>query len=234
MSAKEIQVKPITSKASRAIVQRAHYSGKSVNNSQLHLGVFYRGKLEGAMQFGPPMDKRKVIGLVEGTGWNEMLELNRMAFTDVLPRNSESRALGVAFRLIRKHYPHIKWVLSFSDATQCGDGTIYRASGFVLTQIKKNTFLIEMPDGLIVPTLNVTNGHNYKRQLCEKYGVPFYSGAGVGPFLKAGAKKLPGFQLRYIRLLDSSCTLTCPILPFSEIEAQGATMYKGKTPAREA
>lgn len=234
MSAKEIQVKPITSKASRAIVERAHYSRKSVNNSQLHLGVFYRGKLEGAMQFGPPMDKRKVIGLVADTGWNDMLELNRMAFTDVLPRNSESRALGVAFRLIRKHYPHIKWILSFSDATQCGDGTIYRASGFMLTQIKKNTFLIEMPDGLVVPTLNVTNGHNYKRQLCEKYDVPFYSGAGVGPFLKAGARKLPGFQLRYIRLLDSSLKLTCPILPFTEIEAQGATMYKGKTPAREA
>lgn len=234
MSAKEIQVKPITSKASRAIVQRAHYSGKSVNNSQLHLGVFYRGKLEGAMQFGPPMDKRKVIGLVENTGWNEMLELNRMAFTDVLPRNSESRALGVAFRLIRKHYPHIKWVLSFSDATQCGDGTIYRASGFQLTQIKKNSSIIEMPDGKRYVVLNFTNGHSFKRRMCEEYGVPFYSGAGVGPFLKAGARKLPGFQLRYIRLLDSSLKLTCPVLPFSEIKAQGATMYKGKTPAREA
>lgn len=234
MSAKEIQVKPITSKASRSIVQRAHYSGKSVNNSQLHLGVFYRGKLEGAMQFGPPMDKRKVIGLVADTGWNQMLELNRMAFTDVLPRNSESRALGVAFRLIRKHYPHIKWVLSFSDATQCGDGTIYRASGFQLTQIKTNTSIIEMPDGERYVVLNFSNGHSFKRRMCEKYGVPFYSGAGVGPFLKAGARKLPGFQLRYIRLLDSSLKLTCPVLPFSEIEAQGATMYKGKTPAREA
>jgi len=185
------------------------------------------------MQFGPPMDKRKVIGLVEGTGWNEMLELNRMAFTDVLPRNSESRALSVAFRLIRKHYPHIKWVLSFSDATQCGDGTIYRASGFYLTQIKTNQAIVEMPDGERYHTILFSNGHNFKRKMCEKYGINFYSGAGLGPFLKTGARKLPGFQLRYIRLLDSSCKLTCPILPFSEIQAQGATMYKGKS-AREA
>ena len=162
-----------------------------------------------------------------------MLELNRMAFTDVLPRNSESRALGVAFRLIRKHYPHIKWILSFSDATQCGDGTIYRASGFYLTQIKTNTSIIQMPDGERFHQILFSNGHSFKRKMCKKYGLDFYSGAGFGPFLKIGAKKLPGFQLRYIRLLDSSLKLACPVVPFSEIKAQGATMYKGKS-AREA
>lgn len=34
-------------------------------------------------------------------------------------------------------YP-IEWVVSFADATQCGDGTIYRASGFLLTGIREN------------------------------------------------------------------------------------------------
>jgi hypothetical protein len=135
MSAKEIQVKPIKRKAAEELVKLFHYSGTCAGNSQLHLGVFYRGKLEGVMQYGPPIDKRKVIPLVEGTGWNEFLELNRMAFSDALPRNSESRALAVSFKLIKKHYPHIKWILSFSDATQCGDGTIYRAAGFALTAI---------------------------------------------------------------------------------------------------
>jgi hypothetical protein len=108
-------------------------SGKVVNNSQISIGVFIGGALEGAMQFGPPLDKRKLLGLVEGTPWNGMLELNRMAFSDALPRNSESRAMAVAFRMLRKHRPDIKWILSFSDGTQSGDGAIYRASGFVLT-----------------------------------------------------------------------------------------------------
>jgi hypothetical protein len=27
-------------------------------------------------------------------------------------------------RLIRKTYPHIEWVISFADGSQCGDGTI--------------------------------------------------------------------------------------------------------------
>ena len=145
--AKRIIVKPIAAADANRIVRALHYSGKVVNNSQLHLGVFLDGKCGGAMQFGPSLDKRKMLGLVTGTLWNEFIELNRMAFADWLPRNGESRALGYAFRFIRKQYPHIKWIVSFADGTQCGDGTIYRASGFVLTGIKQNDQIWEAPTG---------------------------------------------------------------------------------------
>ena len=40
--------------------------------------------------------------------------------------------------MIKKNTPHIKWIISFSDATQCGDGAIYRASGFYLTAIRES------------------------------------------------------------------------------------------------
>ena len=89
------------------------------------------------MQFGPSLCKEKTISLVDGTGWNDFLELNRMAFGINLPKNSESRAISVAIKLIKKKYSNIKWLVSFADACQCGDGAIYRASGFVLTAIKK-------------------------------------------------------------------------------------------------
>jgi hypothetical protein len=145
--AKDIIVKPISAQDANRIVRAIHYSGKVVNNSQLHLGVFLDGKCGGAMQFGPSLDKRKMLGLVTGTLWNEFIELNRMAFADWLPRNSESRAIGYAFRWIRKTYPQIKWCVSFADGTQCGDGTIYRASGFALTGIKENNQIWEAPTG---------------------------------------------------------------------------------------
>lgn len=143
--AKNIVLKPISSRDANTLVKRVHYSGKVVQNSQLHIGVFYQGRLEGAMQFGSPLDKRKVLPLVEGTQWHNMMELNRMAFSDALPRNSESRAISIAMRLIKKHAPQVKWVLSFADGTQCGDGTIYRASGFVLSAIKENGQLFRLP-----------------------------------------------------------------------------------------
>ena len=143
--AKDIVLRPISAKEANALVKRVHYSGKVTQNSQIHIGVFYRGALEGAMQFGPSLDKRKIQPLVRGTLWNEFIELNRMAFTDVLPRNSESRALSIAFKLLRKHAPQLKWIVTFADATQCGDGAIYRASGFVLTAIKVNGQLYRLP-----------------------------------------------------------------------------------------
>lgn len=164
MEAKDIIVKPIAAADAARIVKACHYSGKVVNNSQVHFGVFIGDKCGGAMQFGPSLDKRKMLGLVRGTLWNEFLELNRMAFADWLPRNSESRAIAVAMRLLRKAYPWLKWVVSFADATQCGDGTIYRASGFVLTAIKANNQIWEAPDASVAPfssqALRNVDGHN--------------------------------------------------------------------------
>lgn len=215
-SAKDIVVKPITAAAANKVVKAVHYSGKVVNNSSLHFGVFLNGKLEGAMSFGSPLDKRKVLPLVSGTGWNDMLELNRMAFSDVLPRNSESRAMSVAFKLIKKHYPHIEWILSFSDGTQCGDGTIYRAAGFVLTGIRPNTTLIRLKDGTIAANITYSKAKHILK-----------TGGAKKP---EGAETLPGFQLRYIYFLnqDARCRLTVPVLPFSTISDMGASMYRGQ------
>lgn len=145
MGAKDITLKPVKASEANETIKRLHYSGKVVQNSQLHIGVFLDGRLEGAMQFGPSLDKRKIQGLVANTGWNEFIELNRMAFSDRLPRNSESRAIAIAMKLLKKYAPQIKWVISFADACQCGDGAIYRASGFVLTGIKRNTQNYKLP-----------------------------------------------------------------------------------------
>ena len=45
--AKDIILRPVTAQEANALVKRVHYSGKVVNNSQLHIGVFYGGKMEG-------------------------------------------------------------------------------------------------------------------------------------------------------------------------------------------
>lgn len=218
MKARDILVKPISRQDADRIVKEIHYSGKVVPNSQLHFGVFIGDRCGGAMQFGPSMDKRKMLGLVRDTKWNGFLELNRMAFAEWLPRNSESRAIGVALRTIRKNYPHIDWVVSFSDATQCGDGIIYRASGFVLTGINKNKTILRMPDGNIVADKTLNNS-NFK-----------IKGEGAGYWKKNGAKPLDGFQLRYMYFLnpEARSRLTVKELPFSAIDEYGARMYKGK------
>ena len=208
--AKEIIVKVIPARIANEFVKKNHYSKKIVNLSNLHFGCFLDKKLHGVLSFGPPMDKRNVLKLVQSNNltinqkWNEMLELNRMAFDDYLPRNSESRCISICIMLIKKNAPHIKWILSYSDATQCGDGTIYRASGFYLTQINKNSTIHKLSNGEIVA----------KR--------------GDSKYNFEGSKPLNGYQNRYIYIIDKTCKISVPILPFSKIHEMGAGMYKGK------
>lgn len=246
--AKALIVKPISAQDANRIVRALHYSGKVVNNSQVHLGVFMDGKCGGAMQFGPSLDKRKMLGIVRGTLWNEFIELNRMAFADWLPRNGESRCIGYAMRWLRKQYPWLKWVVSFADGTQCGDGTIYRASGFVLTGIKENNQIWEAPSGKVyqsnsargVSNCNLVKADAQREALktltasrttLTKGGhILETGGSSMRLFKDAGWKPKAGFQLRYIYFLDPTARdrLTVPILPFSEIDKRGAGMYKGK------
>ena len=227
--AKEIIVKVIPSKIANEFVKQNHYSGKVVANSNLHFGCFLDDKLHGVLSYGSSLDKSKTIGLVKPTLWNEFLELNRMAFDEYLPKYSESRCIAITIKLIKKNAPHIKWILSYSDGGQCGDGTIYRASGFVLTglnvcSIYQNEKGEKYQQASISARGSLANKEALKIQFQNKgkYGL-------VEGFCKEkGLKRIDGYSLRYIYLIDKTCKITVPILPFSKIDEMGAGMYKGK------
>lgn len=231
--AKELVVKVIPSKIANDFIKKHHYSGKVVNNSKLHFGVFLNNKLHGVMSYGSSLDKSKMIGLVKGAKWNEFLELNRMAFDDVLPRNSESRAISQSIKLIKKNAPHIKWIISFADGCQCGDGTIYRASNFVLTGIKPNEALYKLPTGEVIHQITLQCNPTKPRK--ELNGKSLYDVSGGSYSIKnyiklSGAKLIQGYQFRYIYFIDKKYkdNLTVPIIPFSKINELGVGMYKGK------
>lgn len=212
-TAKDIIVKVIDSASSRKIVERHHYSGKCTQNSQIHFGVFLNGKLEGALQFGPSIDKRRMAENL-GIGFNEGLELNRMALSDACPKNSESRALGICLRMIRKKYPHLRVVISFADACQCGDGTIYRASGFKLHSYKKNTSLLKMPNGQIVAKKSLDHSSSSSGR--------YMSSVAIGD----GARPIAGFQMKYLFFFDKELEKKFKFVDFDKMPDE-ARMYKG-------
>lgn len=235
--AKEIVVKVIPASIANPFVKKVHYSGKVVNNSQVHFGVFLDGELHGVMSYGPSIVKSHIVGIVEGTGWNEFIELNRMAFDDYLPRNSESRAISMSLKMLKKNAPQIKWVVSFADGTQCGDGTIYRAANFILTGITRNNMILELPDKTSLAAIILT-AHPYSKeaqhakQVC---GLPADKKWPVSAYIQRGAKKKEGFMLRYVYFIDRKYRdrLTVPVIPFSDIDKYGAGMYKGERVERE-
>ena len=230
----DIQLRVIPSSVANPFIDSHHYSGKHVNNSKIHFGAFLDGRLHGVMSFGPPMDKSKVLGLVEGTGWNQMLELNRMAFDDALPRNSESRCISIAMKLLKKNAPQVKWVISYADACQCGDGAIYRASGFVLTGIRENKTCAVLPDGSEITDLAFRVTRSKKRPELGGVSAMDYFNSAVPSFEKylevVGGRICAGYQIRYIYFIDKTwrSRLTVPEIPFSRIDEMGAGMYKGE------
>lgn len=209
--AKLLHVAPISSRDAKRMVLALHYSGTVVTKSKLHLGVFLAGRCCGVMSFGQAMFQSQMLGLVRGSELDSFLELNRMAFSDALPRNSESRAIAIACRLLRQRAPQLKWLISFADATQCGDGTIYRAAGFLLTAIKRNTSLRRDPvSGRVMQSVGA-----HKRGLDKVF---------------RSWEPVPGYSLRYVRFLDPTWRdrLTVEPIPFERLRELGVSMYRGR------
>lgn len=236
---KEIIIKVLPAKIANDFVKKWHYSGKVILNSYLHFGAFLDGGLHGVLSFGPSMDKSKMLGLVEGSRWDSFLELNRMAFDDYLPRNSESYCIGATLRMISKQAPQVKWVISFADGCSCGDGTIYRASNFILTDIRENKNLCLLPNGEKIHKMTLESSPLQPR---KELGGKCYADitGGGNNFSKyveyVGGKILAGYQLRYIYFIDKKWRnrLNVPEIPFSRIDEMGAGMYKGEHVSRSS
>lgn len=204
----KINVLVIDSKTARDYTLKHHYM-KTFPIPAVCFGIFYDGKLCGVMSYGPSINKKGTINLVKNTGWNEFIELNRMAFDDYLPKYSESRCISISIKLIKKNAPHIKWIISFADGTKCGDGTIYRASGFKLVNIVENTALRINPETNEI--IHIIQAHHLKISHLFKNWKP-----------------VKGKQLKYVYLIDKNCQLNVPVMPFEKIDELDAGMYKGK------
>ena len=231
--AKEIEIRVIPSSIANPFIRAHHYSGKVVNNSKLHFGAFLDGRLHGVLSYGPSLDKKKIMGLVEGTTWDGFLELNRMAFDDYLPRNSESYCIAKTIRLIRKNAPQVKWIISFADGCSCGDGTIYRAANFVLTDIKPNDALCQLPTGEKIHKMTLHSNPTSPRP--ELGGRTFYDVTGGkydwNAYVKGGRRHHPSRFPTPVYLLHRPRLSEPPEGPgdtLSRIDEMGAGMYKSE------
>ena len=209
-------VAAIPSRLARQVIIERHYSGRIVNNSYVHLGVFIGGEMLGVLQFGYMLTPRAMEKIVAGTAVEEYLELNRMWLDDRAARNSESRALSYAFSYIRRACPRVKWVQSFADE-RCGVGVVYQAAGFDYIGHHWTCFY-------------ELDGETYHEMLLTAH----QKGGGRGVYLRenlhrATRRKLR--QFRYIRFLKPRARkyLKMPIQPFPK---PGAASRRDAPPAR--
>ncbi|MBI4235867.1 MAG: hypothetical protein HY688_00730 [Chloroflexi bacterium] len=145
---------------------------------------------------------------MEGARPEDCLTLTRLWLADELPSNSESRALGVVLRALRRH-TSVKFLVTYADPGQGHLGTIYQATGWLYTGLSQAMPLLDIGDGKA----------RHSRSLSHAYGthsVQHFAAHGVPVRLVPQATKH-----RYVYFLDPSWwpRLRVPLLPYPKREA---------------
>ena len=127
-----------------AIIVPHHYSHKVTKNSFLSFLVYYKGKINGAMQIGYGI--RPKIKKIEGSenDTDTTREFDRMWLSDDMPKFSETITLSLLHHFLRKAHPEVKTLISYADTSAGNKGTIYKAANYRLdAKIKADFYILE-------------------------------------------------------------------------------------------
>ena len=197
----QLKVRPVPFRIAKAVLVRHHYLKSMPGGTQLALGAFVGARLQGVLTLGvgPPM----VFRLVDGAEPGDCATLSRLWLSEALPRNSESRVLGVVLRAL-KRCTSLKFLVSYADPAMGHRGGIYQAAGWLYTGLSQATTLIDLGDG--VPRHSRTVGHAFGTHSIrhfEAHDIPVRT-----------VQQEP--KHRYLRFIDSSWRerLRVPVLPY--------------------
>ena len=166
-SARDLIVRVVPPAVAADLFVHQHYLHAAPAGAKLALGVFVGTRLAGAVGFnaGPINGWR----LVDGARREDCLCLARLWLADDLPRTSESRVLGLAVRLLRKHTT-VKFLVSYADPAAGHVGTIYQAAGWLYTGASEAQPLMALGGGpprhtrSIASALGTHSAAHFRRQ----------------------------------------------------------------------
>lgn len=111
-----------------------HYSGVGFKKSIVNLGVFRKtdNKMVGVLQWGCSFQEGVRLDryVKEPVSKDEYLELNRFSMADSEGKNSESQAISLGIKWIRKNMPQIKLLVSYAGRKEGNYGYIYQATNW--------------------------------------------------------------------------------------------------------
>jgi hypothetical protein len=128
----------------RRLLEREHYLHSYPGGTKLAFGAFLGQRLMGALTLGVGPINANL--LLDGASPDDCLTLTRLWLSDELPKNGESRFLGVSLRALKKH-TDLKFLLAYADPSQGHVGTIYQATGWLYTGLSQATPLYDIGDG---------------------------------------------------------------------------------------
>ena len=198
---KGLNIAPISQIDAKEILISNHYLHSFPGGTKLSFGVYLDARLLGALTFGvgPYLGYK----LVKDASPDDVVTLTRLWLSDDLPKNSESRVLGLVLRSFRKE-TSLKFVLAYSDPAAGHVGTIYQATNWLYTGLSSATPLYDIGDGI----------PRHSRSLAHQLGshsIRYLTYRGIV------VKTVPQMaKHRYIYFLDDSwrTRLLVPVLPY--------------------
>ena len=184
-----IRIAPIGFDVAKRVLVERHYLHSMPGGTQISLGAFVEDRLQGVLTLG--VGPTNAHRLVEGAQPNDCVTLTRLWLSDELPKNSESRVLGIALRSLRTA-TSIKFVLTYADPNAEHVGTIYQATNWIYIGESQAMSLLDLGDG--VPRHTRTIAHRF-----GTHSLKHFQEHGMT------VKKIPQSpKHRYIYFLDKS------------------------------
>lgn len=173
-------------KAAKYAVQNWHYSKTMPTGKTVKIGVWENGKFIGVIIFGRGANRN--FARPYGLGQDECCELTRIALRD--HQAPVSQMLAKSFKLLKKHSPKIRLIISYADPYHGHYGGIYQANNWIYVGTSAAMARIKLKGKLV-----------HRKSVYVAYGrddIPWLR-ANVDP--KAEKVKLPA-KHKYLMPLD--------------------------------
>lgn len=201
--------------AAKWAVENWHYSRSMPAGKMVRIGVWEGGTFIGVAIFS--QGGNMSLGTPYGLTSLEVCELVRVALTS--HKAPVSRIVAIALRMLKKHCPGTKLVVSFADPTEGHIGGIYQAGGWLYSGRSADSYEFRL------------HGKRIQKRAYtgDQFGKP-----GSKASLPPGAVKVATVgKHRYLMPLDAEtkARLVSRAMPYPKrvvaIDDAGAKMYKG-------
>lgn len=169
-----------THDAARYACENWHYSKTIPSGKMNRFGVWEDGNFIGVVLYGRPAFPS--IGKPFGLDQTKIVELVRVALK--MHKNKVSKIIAITLRLLKKHNPNLKMVVSFADKGQGHHGGIYQATNWIYVGEGGAQVQYKL-DGQII----------HQRTLVHRFGVKFSKNSRI-------KKYTPEKKHKYLMPLD--------------------------------
>lgn len=208
-----LYLNPIDKLTAKNFVKKHHYS----HSSNLHMvsyGLFQKtnipdkffngveSKLIGVVIYSQPAGRQAAESISDLVGIDECLELIRLVILDGYGKNIESWFISQSFKLLKRDFPNIKVIISYSDTEQNHKGIIYQATNFLFTGLNSDTNLM--------PNFSISLSNNPFKWIHSRTVFSMYGSHNIEHLKKNIGKtfwrKKEAGKLRYIYIISDKKT----------------------------